>query len=350
MNNLTKILIKEKAKIIDALKLINENAKGTAVVVNEENKLKGTLTDGDIRRALLKGITLDSSIETIYNPNCRFVNKNYNLDFVNHIFEVDRIKLIPMVDNDKIVIDIINVEDLLNPERLIKRNYIMIMAGGIGSRLKPLTDDIPKPMLKVGKKPILEILIDQFKQKMFSKILISVNYKADIIENYFKNGEDFDVSIEYIKETQRLGTAGSIKLAEDYLTEPFFVVNGDILTNVNFESILHYHVSNKFDITIGSRSYDMQVPYGVLNMNDICVTSLEEKPVVNFLVSGGIYVLDPNVIKFIPDDKYYDMTDLINIVLNNGGKVGSFPIQEYWMDIGHMEDYYQANEDLVNNF
>lgn len=350
MNSFEKIVLLETSTIFQALNSINENSMGIVIIVDERNYLKGTLTDGDIRRALIKGTSLDVSIKRIYNSNCKFVYETYNIDDLKYFIRVDKIKLIPVVDINRKVIDIICEEDITNLHPKTKKNHVIIMAGGMGARLKPLTDDIPKPMLKVGEKPLLEILINQLKKNGFNKILISVNYKADVIENYFRNGEDFGVEIEYLHEVQRMGTAGSIKLSKEYIDEPFFVVNGDILTNVNFENILTYHLENKFDITIGSRAYEMQVPYGVLNTNDICVTSIEEKPLVRYNVSGGIYVINPEILKYIPDNEYYDMNELINSVLFDKRNVGSFIIEDYWMDIGHVNDYYKANEDVEKYF
>ena len=345
-----KILILSTAKVVDALNSINENLRGIVIVVDEKNILKGTLTDGDIRRALIKGKNLEDSISEIYNSNCKFVFENYNVSDLECFFIIDKIKLIPVVDVNKKVIDIIYEENMRSIRRKSKINSAILMAGGIGARLKPLTDDIPKPMLKVGEKPLLEILIKQLRENGFKKILISVNYKADIIENYFRDGKDFGVNIEYLHEVQKMGTAGSVKLAEKHINEPFLVVNGDILTNVNFEDILKYHLDNNFDLTIGSRDYEMQVPYGVLNLDDICVTSIEEKPLVNFTVSGGIYVLSPWILNLIPNNEYYDMNELINSVLLNSGKIGDFKIKDYWMDIGHVNDYYKANEEVGKYF
>ena len=350
MNSFGKMLILESAKIVEALNMINENLKGILIVVDNNDKLKGTLTDGDIRRALLKGKNLKDSISEIYNSNCKFVFQNYNKDELLEIFKIYKIKLIPVVDVNKKILNIIYEEELNQIPQKFKSNYVILMAGGIGARLKPLTDDIPKPMLKVGEKPLLETLIKQLRENGFEKILISVNYKANIIENYFRDGKDFGVTIEYLHEIQKMGTAGSIKLSEKYIQEPFLVVNGDILTNVNFEDILKYHLENKFDLTIGSRAYEMQVPYGVLNLDDICVTSIEETPLVNFTVSGGIYVINPWALNLIPNNEYYDMNELINSVLSSKGKIGNFKIQNYWMDIGHINDYYKANEEVSKYF
>lgn len=338
------------ASILDAMLLINTNTKGILLVVDENNRLIGTITDGDVRRAILSGNKLSDDIRKIYNRN--FIYSFDNIDFskAKKVFIEKKIKFLPIVDKNMQVIDYLEIDDLIDYNKIEKENPVLIMAGGLGTRLKPLTDDLPKPMLKVGGKPILETIIEQFRNNGFKNILISVNYKSNIIENYFGDGSNFDVSIKYIKETNRLGTAGAIKLAEKFLNKEFFVINGDILTNLNFSNIFNYHIENKCKMTIGSRLYETQVPYGVLNTNNDCITSLEEKPVVNYLVSGGIYVLNPGVINIIPENKYFDITQLIDILIRQKEKVGNFPITDYWMDIGRIEDYYKANKDIEKYF
>lgn len=348
MDKFNNIFIFENNSIIDALNKINDNNTGTVIVIDEDRKLLGTLTDGDIRRALINNLPLCSSIENIYNRNCKYVCGNFSEEDIQSILKM-YIKVIPVVDTNKIVIDYVELKDFFYKEDS-KENSVLIMAGGLGTRLRPLTDDIPKPMLKVGDKPILQIIIEQFRKYGYKNIFISVNYKSDFIKSYFRDGSDFGVNIKYIEENKRLGTAGAIRLAEKYLGNSFFVINGDILTNVNFESLMEYHTKHKFDMTIGSRSYEMQVPYGVICMKELCVTSLDEKPIYNFIVNGGVYVLNPNIIKNIPKDEYYDITQLINMLINENRRIGSFPIEEYWMDIGKIEDYHKANEDIKNIF
>lgn len=348
MKNLDNMFIYERCTIIDALNIININLTGTAFVIDENKTLLGTITDGDIRRAIIDNIPLNNSIEPVYNKNCIYVHENHGNEELKEVFR-KYIKVIPIIDNDRRVVNYIELKDYFN-ENQSKENPVIIMAGGIGTRLKPLTDDIPKPMLKIGEKPILQTIIEQFRDAGFKKILISVNYKYDVIENYFRDGRDFGVSINYIREDKRMGTAGAISLAKKFLDKPFFVINGDILTNLNMEKLLNYHISNNFDMTIGSRTYEMQVPYGVLNVDERCVTSLHEKPIYSFVVSGGIYVLNPQIIKYIQKNQYYDITQLIERLENEKKRIGSFPIEEYWMDIGRIEDYYKANEDIEKFF
>ncbi|EKQ51126.1 MULTISPECIES: nucleotidyltransferase family protein [unclassified Clostridium] len=352
MNNkdLSNLLVYKNNTIIEAMRLINVNSKGMLFVVDANKKLIGTITDGDIRRAILSGHQLSESIEEIYNTNCIFSSSDISLDELKKQFIDNKIKLLPVVDKNKTVINYFEIDDLIDYNRLEKENSVLIMAGGLGTRLRPFTDNIPKPMLKVGDKPILQTIIEQFRNYGFKNILISVNYKSDIIENYFRDGSDFGVNIKYIKESKRLGTAGAIGIASNYLTKPFFVINGDILANVNFYNLLQYHVENNYKMTIGSRLYETQIPYGVLNVDEACVTSLEEKPIINHLVNGGIYVLEPEVIKNIPKEKYFDITELIDMLINKKERVGSFPITDYWMDIGKVEDYYRANEEIEKYF
>lgn len=345
MKNLEELLVTKDTTIMESLIKINSSKKDIVIVVEKGNRLLGTLTDGDIRRAIIMGMSPHCSIENVYNKSCRFLKIPYSDEQVSDIFMDKNIKCIPITNENIEVVDYIECNEY-KFEKVSKDNPVLIMAGGLGTRLKPLTDDIPKPMLLVGGKPILETIIEQFKSCNFKNILISVNYKSDIIENYFRDGSDFGVNIKYIREDKRMGTAGAIKLAEDYLCKPFFVINGDILTNVRFNKLLDYHVNNKFDFTIGARNFEMQVPYGVIKIDGLTVTSLEEKPKFNFFVNGGIYVLNPSLLSYIPKDEYFDITELINILISKNYSVGSFPIQEYWMDIGQLKDYYKANEDI----
>jgi NDP-sugar pyrophosphorylase family protein len=224
------------------------------------------------------------------------------------------------------------------------------MAGGQGIRLSPLTIDSPKPMLLLGAKPILETILEQLKSYGYRNILMCLHYKGQMIENYFKGGADFGVDIKYIKQKKPLGTAGAIRLACEHLHKSFFVLNGDIITKLNFEQFMQYHIKNENDITIATKKYDMQVPYGVINMKDEHVISLVEKPAVEFYVNGGIYCLEPEAIRHIPENRHFDITELIASYLSANKKVGSFPITEYWMDVGRMDDYSKANVDYDKLF
>jgi len=340
------LLINKNHSIKEAIRAIDNASKGIILVVDEEKRLIGTIVDGDIRRALLKGLNLNDSIEKIIHYNPVVANKSMNREDLKDLFIKKAVKQIPIVNDEGIVEDLIGINDILLPEG--KENLVIVMAGGLGTRLKDLTKEVPKPMLKVGKDPILQHVINNFKQYGYNKMLVSVNYKADIIENYFQDGYAYGVKIDYIREKKRLGTGGGIKLAKDYIDSPFFVINGDIFTNLNVEDMMNFHIVNNFDITVGVKKHSFKIPYGVINSEANIIKQIEEKPTIEYLINGGIYCINPNVIDYIPNDEYYEITDLINRCIKEGKKVGSYEIKDYWMDIGKIEDYYKVNEDVYD--
>lgn len=342
--NLDNILIHSNCTIREVLEKLNIGAKGIVLVVDENKKLIGTITDGDVRRALLKGFSIDDKINGFIHRNPVYVNIGASKEKIKDTFIRKAVKQLPVVDNKGIVVDLISINDVLIPEG--KENPVVIMAGGLGTRLKELTKEIPKPMLKVGQDPILYHIMNNFKRYGYNKFIITVNYKAKIIENYFQDGYAHGVKISYIREKERLGTAGGIKLAEEYLNKPFFVINGDIFTNLNVDNMMKYHLENKFHMTLAVRRYTNKIPYGVIEFKDNLVENIIEKPEKEYLISGGVYCLNPEVVELIPKDSYYEITDLINTCIKQGLKVGYYEIKEYWMDIGRIEDYYKVNDDL----
>jgi dTDP-glucose pyrophosphorylase len=334
--------------IKETIEVIDKSGRGIALITNENKKLLGIVTDGDIRRAIIKDIPLSNNVCQIMNKNFTFVTKDFTSVLIENLFEIKPIKQIPVLDDNMTVIDVVFYHEFYS--KPVKENYVLIMAGGMGTRLRPLTYDIPKPMLKVGAKPILETIIDQLKSYGFINILISVNYKSEIIKNYFQDGVNFGVNINYIEEQNRMGTGGAIKLAEKYLNNHFFVINGDILTKLNFESLMENHMQSNNSITVATRKYELQIPYGVIEIEGNRVINLKEKPSYSYFVNGGIYCLSPEVFKYIPYNEFYNITELIDNLIENKLNVGSFPIREYWMDIGHMNDYHQANQDYYELF
>ncbi|WP_195962670.1 nucleotidyltransferase family protein [Clostridium tyrobutyricum] len=345
-NKLKNLFSKENSSIKSILSVLDKGAKGIAFIIDDTDKLIGTITDGDVRRAILSGANLQDDISNIVHRNPVCISCDTNREKIRDIFIKKAVKVIPVVDGENRVVDLISINDILLPEG--KENPVIIMAGGLGTRLKDLTKEVPKPMLKVGHNPILQHIIANFKQYGYNKILISVNYKSEIIENYFQDGLAYGVKIEYIKENKRLGTAGGIKLAEDYIDKPFFVINGDIFTNLNVENMMKFHVKNKFDITVGTRKHSFQIPYGVIETENNYIKHIKEKPKIEYLINAGVYCLNPNLISLIPDNKYFEITDLIDICIKNGAKVGSYEITDYWMDIGRMEDYNKVNSDIYD--
>ncbi|KOA21124.1 D-glycero-alpha-D-manno-heptose 1-phosphate guanylyltransferase [Clostridium homopropionicum DSM 5847] len=340
--------IKLGSTIKDAMESIDKNLTGGAFVVDQDFHVKGVITDGNIRRALLAGHNINDNIEGVYSKEFKFANVFDSKKKIKELMLKSKIRQVPVLDEEGKIINLYFIDDLISYEE--KDNYVFILAGGLGTRLRPLTNNIPKPMLKIGEKPILEHIIEQFKEYGFKNFILSINYKGEIIEDYFKDGKQFDVNIEYVRETKKLGTAGSIKLAEDKLNKPFIVINGDILTGIDFDAFLNYHIENNFDITVGARNYEIKVPYGVMVTDDLLIKSLEEKPVYSFHINSGVYVLNEKVVKYIPEDEMYNMTDLIEDVIAQNGRSGVYQITEYWSDIGQMDDFKKANEDIEKFF
>lgn len=348
MKSVQNIKLTTNATIKEALHIIDEGALQIALVVDENDKLLGTLTDGDIRRGLLKGLTLDSSIEEIVFRAPTVAKVSDTKEDILKIALSKKLHQIPIVDDFGKILGIKEIDELVKPKN--KTNKVILMVGGLGTRLRPLTETTPKPMLKVGNKPILETIVEKFVEYGYTDIIMCVNYKSDMIQNYFKDGKEFGVNIEYILEEQRMGTAGALSLLTDKPNEPFFVMNGDLLTNVNFEHLHNYHIATNSVATMCVREYDFQVPYGVVNIKDSKIVSIEEKPIHKFFVSAGIYMLSSEVLNYIPQNEFYDMPTLFEKLISLNKNTVSFPIREYWLDIGRIEEYKKANDEYGEVF
>ena len=348
MKNIENIKLRQNATIKEALGIIDSGAMQIALVVDDNDKLLGTLTDGDIRRGILRGLDLDSSIETIVFKEPAIAKISSTKEEILKIALSKKLHQIPIVDDNGIVLDLKEIEELVEPK--IKTSRVILMVGGLGTRLRPLTQDTPKPMLKVGNKPILQTIVERFAEYGFVNITMCVNFNASIIRDYFSDGKEFGVNIDYVLEEKRMGTAGALSLLKERPSEPFFVMNGDLLTNVNFEHIFNYHILNKAIATMCVREYDYEVPYGVVKMNDNKIIEIAEKPVQKFFVSAGIYMLSPEILDLIPKNEFYDMPALFEKLIKLSKNVISFPIREYWLDIGRMEEYQRANEEYKEVF
>ena len=348
MIDILKISLCIDSTIINALSAINSGSVKIALVVDSDNKLLGTLSDGDIRRALLGKKTLNETIENVYFKNPTTANKGSSKEDLLHLCLINGIAQVPVVDEDRKVIDLF----IINDGTLKKQheNHVILMAGGLGTRLRPLTKNTPKPMLEVGGKPILETIVRCFVDSGFTNITMCLGYKSNIVQDYFQDGSDFGANIDYIDEEKRMGTAGALTLLEERLDNPFFVMNGDLLTNIDFEKMLDFHVEYNSKATMCVREYDIEVPYGVVNVANENITSIEEKPIHRFFVNAGIYLLEPDCIDLIPDNEFYDMPLLFEELIATKEKIVSFPLQEYWLDIGRMADYERANFEYSKNF
>jgi dTDP-glucose pyrophosphorylase len=330
------------------LKIIDESSKKIAIIVDNEKKLLGTISDGDIRRAILKNISLNDSIKNIYSKTPIVANINNSKEEILNICRSKKIHQIPIIDEKGNLIALEILDELISKE--IKLNKVVLMVGGLGTRLRPLTENIPKPMLKVGNKPILQTIVEKFSLYGYKNIVMCVNYKLNIIQDYFGDGSKFGVNIDYILEDKRLGTAGGLGLIDEKLTEPFFVMNADLLTNVNFDHLYDFHVTNNSMATMCVQDYDFKVPYGVVNVENTKILSIKEKPTQKYFVNAGIYMLSPDCLKYIPQNQFYDMPTLFEKLISENENVISFPLREYWLDIGHIDEYEKANEEFDDVF
>jgi dTDP-glucose pyrophosphorylase len=334
------------------MKQLDRNRRGIVLVVNETQQLLGTITDGDIRRAILTGTNLESNAQVLlewrsFTPYPEPITAPVGTSDAEliQLMNEHSIRQIPLLDDEGSVVDLASLGDLIKEYE--SPLTAVVMAGGYGTRLRPLTEDIPKPMLPIGDRPLMELIIEQLRQSGIRRVNVTTHYLADKIKEHFSNGQDFGVEIDYVNEDRPLGTAGALGLMEA-TDRPLLVMNGDILTRVDFRAMLSYHREHDADLTVGVRQYDLEVPYGVVECEGARVRRLREKPRYNFLVNAGIYLLEPSVHCYIPNGQRFDMTDLIEKLLEAGRTVVSFPIMEYWLDIGEPVDYEQAQEDVEN--
>lgn len=341
-------LVDASQDVLTAIKVIDKSGLQIALVVNADGKLLGTVTDGDVRRAILKGIPFNENVTLIMNPNPLVGYVNESKEIILQKMQSKSLHHIPILDGEGRVVLIELIEDLV--EQKPRDNSVFLMAGGLGTRLAPLTNDYPKPLLKVGSKPILETIIENFVAYGFSKFIISVNYKSELITEYFGDGSNWGVQIDYVQENKRMGTAGALSLLPYKLTDSFFVMNADILTKINFTQLLDFHKENNGHGTMCVRQYESQVPYGVITMENNRLLGIEEKPVQQFFINAGIYVLEPETIDYIPKDSFFDMPSLFHSIMEKGNHASVFPVREYWLDIGQKDDFERANSEFTENF
>ena len=353
MNAPEELLVKASNTIREAMQRIDRYGRGIVFVVDEENRLVSTITDGDIRRAILADLGLDAKLEDVMQTGFKAhttvpvtASEDTSLDEQMQIMEQAGVRHLPLVDKERRVVDVTLFSPAGPPEDDDDLPIqAVIMAGGFGTRLRPFTDNMPKPMLPIGGRPLMERTIERLHQAGINRINITTHYLPEKITGYFGNGRKFGVDLNYVAEDQPLGTAGALGLVGE-VEEPLLVMNGDILTRVDFKELLRFHHSNSADLTVGVRQYEFQVPYGVIESDAGIVKKLSEKPNYHFLVNAGIYLLEPSVRRLIPHGVRYDMTDLIERLLQEGGTVASFPVVEYWADIGQHDDLKRAQDEL----
>ena len=334
-------LLSVDSTIEEAIHNLNQSTLQIIMVIDQDDKLLGTITDGDIRRGLLRGMTLNSKIDSVINYNALVAPQNMSRELVLTLLKSNKIHQLPIVDSGHHVIGLHLLDDLSQPHR--RDNLMVVMAGGLGSRLKPYTENCPKPLLLVAGKPILEHIICRAKDDGFQNFKIAVHYLGHMIEDYFRNGELWQLNIEYIKEKFPLGTAGALKLISPKPTNAFLVSNGDILTDISYGKLLDYHMHHNAIATMAVRQHEWTHPFGVVQTKGLNIISFEEKPVTRTYVNAGIYVLDPKALDFLLMDEPCDMPTLFDRLRQNGLNTVVYPIHEPWSDIGEPHAFSLAN-------
>lgn len=342
-NNWTKAVLRSDASIEDALKAIDAGGLRIAFVTDAVGKLLGTLSDGDIRRALIDRIPLTEKVNKIMNRGPRHVSVAESRQSIRAMMQNEDLLVVPVIDDVGRIVGVYHLRELLGP--VYRENAVFLMAGGFGTRLRPLTDDCPKPMLKLGGKPILESTVENFVAAGFKKFYVSVHYLPHVIMNHFEDGRKWNAEIEYIREATPLGTAGAIGLLPEGNGNPIIMMNGDVVTRVDFNALLTSHLEKQSALTMCVREHPVQVPYGVVEADGHDVLDVIEKPTHKFFVNAGIYVLSEQVFKHVKKGERIDMPDLIRRLVAAGLSVSMFPIHEYWLDIGRFDDFNRANHE-----
>ena len=306
------------------------------------------VTDGDIRRALIQQQSLTIAVSEVMNATPTSAPAGTSKDELLAILNEKAIQHVPILDKDGILCGLETLKQLLKPE--LKDNWVVLMAGGFGTRLRPLTQSCPKPLLKIDQKPMLEIILDGFKANGFHRFVFCINYLGSMIQDYFGDGSSFDCEIIYVNEAEPLGTAGALSLLSFKPEETFFVMNADIMTRMNYSHLLDFHSQQNACATLCVRKHQYQIPYGVVASTENILTTINEKPTYDYFINAGIYLLEPDVLPWIEPNQACHMTDLLTKLSEEKFSVATFPIQDYWQDIGRPEDFHQAQRDYQEYF
>ncbi len=351
--DLTTLCLRRGSTFREAVLRMDKSRLGIVLVVDEESRLMGTITDGDLRRAILADVDLESPVEALLarkagSAYAHPVTAPAGQDGMLYasLLKEHRLLHLPLLDEEDRVVGLVTLDEFV-PREEIFPTQALIMAGGAGERLRPLTESLPKPMLPVGDRPLMEIIIGQLREAGIRRVNVATHHEPEKITSHFGDGQKFGVELSYLSEDRPLGTAGALGLMETP-KETLLVINGDILTDIDFQAMGVYHKEHQADLTVAVRQCDLKVPYGVIECEGAQVRTLSEKPTFNVLVNAGIYLLEPSVYPFIPAGERFDMTELIQRLLLEGRTVISFPVREYWLDIGQMADYEQAQEQIKN--
>lgn len=338
------IIINKNSILKEALIKLDANPGMQTLLIEDGDKIIGTVTDGDIRRGLIKGLNNENVIFDFMNEAFTYLERGvYNQGKLNFIKE-KKLKIIPELNTDGSLHRIID----FNKVKTILPIDAVIMAGGKGTRLMPLTKDIPKPMVKIGGKPIMEYNVDLLKSYGVTHLTLSVNHLAEVIENYYKDGSDRNMIIDYVSENKPLGTIGSVKQISTFLNDYVLVMNSDLLTNINLEAMFNDLVNQSADMIVATTDYQVQIPYGIVETDESQITALKEKPTYTFYSNAGIYIFKKEHVDLIPDDTFFNATDLLQKLLVSKKKVLHYSIKNYWLDIGKHVDLDKAQRDINN--
>lgn len=344
-----KLFVGMQHSLRDVMACVDRVGKGIALVVNEQHQLLATLTDGDLRRAILSGADLSTTVSSLLDMRGAVAPVTAPTTTTEaELVELMRqrtIRQVPLLDTLGAVVGLAVLDELVS-DHLLPLTAV-VMAGGQGVRLRPLTNNMPKPMLPLGGKPLLDRVIGHLRSNGITHVHLTTHYRGDIIEKHLGDGSQLGVTLNYVQEDDPLGTAGALGLLPA-VQNPLLVMNGDILTQVDVRAMFDFHRQQEADITVGAREHEMQVPYGVVETNGAAVTAINEKPLIRNLINAGIYVVSPSALAFIPRGQRMDMPDLIRLLMARNMTVACFPIREYWKDIGHIMDYEQAQADVEN--
>jgi dTDP-glucose pyrophosphorylase len=330
--------------IRDVLARIDMASTQLALVVDGERRLPGTVSDGDVRRALLAGQTLDDPVSKCMHTEPTVVREGIDAISALETMRRNGLHQVPLLDDEGRVVDLRLIDELLTPPQ--RNNPVVLMVGGLGSRLGDITRDLPKPMLDVGGQPLLQYIVTSFIAQGFTRFWFAVNYRAEVIERHFGDGSELGCEINYLREPTRMGTAGALSLLPQPIEEPLIVSNGDLLTRANIGALVDQHVRSGAAATMAVREYEMQVPYGVVRTDGDMLLGIEEKPIQRHLIAGGLYVLSPSTLEHVPSDRFFDMPELFATITAAGGRATVFPINDYWIDIGYVADYERAQRDF----
>lgn len=344
MSSVEKISISADTSIRRAMETIDKGQRQIALVLDNNGVLLATLTDGDIRRALIRGTSIDAPVEQIMQKDFTALGVEEDRNIARSLMHEKGLHQLPIIDHSGRPIELATLDDKPTPFR--QHTKVILMAGGLGKRLRPLTEEIPKPMLPVGGRPILELILDNFTRQGFHEFTIALNYKGTVIRDHFGSGENFNATIDYIDETRSMGTAGALSLLPSLPDEPFIVMNSDLLTSIPFDALVRFHNETGALATMCAREYRMQVPFGVVEVDDIRLRRMVEKPTYSYFVNAGIYVLSPEALNYVEPDTTLDMPTLFERLVAGDELASVFPIQEYWMDIGRPEDLLQARDEF----